>query len=333
MCATVGTLENMEAEPLTARLAKATLAVDPVALRSLLDRLQHALSQPLAQPAAPAALAHDRRAVADSVRVVLEHLGTVDLHAMRMLSGIVREYRTSDSGELLRNVFDDLQASWRGRVQTVLGTAKIARIVQLLTSPVPDLLRMLGRQDTENAHSDMIAWLLTPRNAPTIAPHALRRLAMRLEDRRWSDMLQDAIAGDVLSVRREVVLAREFGNGDAQARVDITVSGPGFLLAIENKVWSHEHHDQTRTYWESMRQMRGVAGGLFLSPSGLNAASPEFKPLSYLELVSCLVDEADVQHLNESERLVLASYLKTLRHGIIRVEMRAVEDLARTTHL
>ena len=111
-------------------------------------------------------------------------------------------------------------------------------------------------------------------------------------------------------------------------RVDITVSGPGFFLAIENKVWSNEPSDQTNTYWHWMEPMRCLKGGLILSPSGMNAVSPQFKPISYLELVSCLVEGAALSPISNSEEIVLASYLKTLAREIIQVEMRAVKDLA-----
>jgi hypothetical protein len=257
-------------------------------------------------------------------------LSGVDLHAARALSGVVKEYRTEHDAGQLREVFAGLQRGWHQRVQTILGLAQIPIVARLLTSPAQDVLRILGKEDDENAHSDLIAWLLTPRKAPVIAPHALRRLAARLEDDLWRSRVADAVATDSLSVRREVKIAREFSDGDDLARVDITISGPGFVLAVENKVWSHEHSDQTMTYWDWIEPMRCLRGGLFFSPSGMRAMCPEFKPVSYLELVSCLVEGASIAPISESEEIVLASYLKTLAREIIQVEMRAVRELAAT---
>lgn len=311
------------------KLAAATLTVDAVGLRTMLDQLRAALERPIFASSVPmAALVHDRRAVADSVRYVLDHLAAVDLAAIQALSGVVKEYRTEHQAVQLREVFAGLQRGWQDRVRHVLGSDTVQLVARLLASSAPDLLRILGKEDDENAHSDLIAWLLNPLKAHVIAPHALPRLAARLDDENWRSRVADAVVTGSLSVRREVVIAREFGDGDDLARVDITVSGPGFILAIENKVWSHEHGDQTQTYWNWMKPMRCLRGGLFLSPSGMTASCSEFKSISYLELVSCLCKGASIAPISHSEEIVLASYLKTLARKIIQVEMRAVKELA-----
>ncbi len=311
------------------KLAGATLSLNAARLRETLDGITRALDRPVLSSSVPtSALVHDRHAVAESVRYVLDRLGNVDLSAIQALSGVVREYRTEDTASELRDVFARLQAGWQDRVRTVLGVDKAPLVAQLLASPAPDVLRILGKEDDENAHSDLIAWLLNPWKAPVVAPHALRRLAARLDDDDWRSRVADAVATGSLSVRREVVLAREFASGDDRSRVDITVSGPGFILAIENKVWSSEHSDQTQTYWDRMEPMRCLRGGLFLSPSGMAPTCSHFKPISYLELVSCLIEGASIAPISNSEEIVLGSYLKTLAREIIQVEMRAVRELA-----
>lgn len=311
------------------KLATAALTVDAVGLRATLDQLRSALDRPILASSVPmAALVHDRRAIADSVRYVLDRLATIDLATIQALSGVVKEYRTEHQAVQLREVFSGLQRGWQERVRHVLGIDKVQVVARLLASPAPDLLHILGKEDDENAHSDLIAWLLNPGKAPVIAPHALRRLAARLDDDNWRSRVADAVVTGSLSVRREVVIAREFGDGDDLARVDITISGPGFIFAIENKVWSHEHGDQTQTYWAWMKPMRCLRGGLFLSPSGTTASCSEFKSISYLELASCLTEGASIAPIGNSEEIVLASYLKTLARKIIQVEMRAVMELA-----
>lgn len=311
------------------KIARATLTVDTAALRSALDRLHLALERPYAVPSIPTgALTHDLGAVADSLRFVLDRLRAVNLTAAQALSGVVQEYRTAHDAGKLREVFAGLQRGWQDRVRRVLGADQVPIVARLLASPAPDVLRILGREDDENAHSDLIAWLLNPRKAPVVAPHALRRLAARLDDEHWRSKIADAVATDSLSIRREVKIAREFGGGSDLDRVDITISGPGFLLAIENKVWSREHGDQTQVYWSWLEPMRCLRGGLFLSPSGMTASCPEFKAVSYLELVSCLVEGASIAPITDSEEIVLASYLKTLAREIIQVEMRAVREIA-----
>lgn len=310
------------------RLATASLGLDARDLRETLDRLHVALERPTIPGIAAGALVHDRQAVTESVKQILDRLSSVDLKAVRALSSVVREYRTEHDATELRAVFAGLQSGWRERVQRILGANRIPIVARLLSSPAPDVMRILGREDDENAHSDLIAWLLNPRKAPVVAPHALRRLVARLDGDLWRSRMADAVATDSISVRREVVVSREFCGGDDLARVDITISGPGLLLLIENKVWSSEHSDQTRTYWDWVKSMRCLRGGLILSPSGIAASCPEFKSISYLELVNCLVEGALVAPLSDSEEIVLASYLKTLARKIIQVEMRAVRELA-----
>lgn len=310
------------------KIALATLGVDANSLRSSLDRLRVALDRPLVSTIATGALGHDRRSVAENLRQILDRLSSVDLTAVQALSGVVTEFRSERDARVLREVFTGLQRGWQARVRDVLGVANVPLVARLLSSPAPDLLRILGKEDDENAHSDLIAWLLTPQKAPVIAPHALRRLAARLDDDDWRSRVADAVVTDSLSVRREVVIAREFADGDDLARVDITITGPGFILAIENKVWSQEHGDQTQTYWDWIEPMRCLRGGLFLSPSGMMPACSQFKPVSYLELVSCLIEGASIAPISDSEEIVLASYLKTLAREIIQVEMRAVREIA-----
>ncbi len=314
---------------ISSKLAAATLTVDAGVLRSTLDRLRGALDRSQAMPSIPtSALVHDRKAVADSLRFIIGRLGAMDLTAVQAMSGVMREYRTAHDAGKLREVFSSLQRGWQERVRRVLGIDKVPIVARLLASPAPDLLGILGKEDDENAHSDLIAWLLNPRKAPVVAPHALRRLAARLDHDHWRSRIADAVATDSLSIRREVKIAREFGDGSDLDRVDITISGPGFIFAVENKVWSREHGDQTQTYWSWLEPMRCLRGGLFLSPSGMTASCSEFKPVSYLELVSCLVEGPSIAPISNSEEIVLASYLKTLAREMIQVEMRAVREIA-----
>jgi hypothetical protein len=314
---------------LASQLATATFGPDGPRLRATLDELRQLLVRPYLLGSLPGtALVHDRGAIAASIREVLDRLSANDLTAIRALSGFVSEYRPEQRATELGELFAGLQLGWQARVRRILGTDGVSTVGRLLASPAPDVLRILRKEDDENAHSDLIAWLLTPSQAPTVAPRALRALASRFGDDRWFGRLDDAIRVQSLSVRREVVIARDFCAGDDLARVDICVCGPGFLLALENKVWSREHHDQTRTYWDWMAPMRELRGGIILSPSGAAASCPEFRAMTYLELVSALVEGPSSSPITQSEEIVLASYLKTLARDIIQVEMRAVRELA-----
>ena len=72
------------------------------------------------------------------------------------------------------------------------------------SSATPDLLRILGREDDENSHSDLIAWLLSPKRAPNVAPHALLHLVAGLENAdQWRRCINKAVASELVSIRHE----------------------------------------------------------------------------------------------------------------------------------
>jgi hypothetical protein len=310
-------------------LGSASWMVDASALRDTLDRLRSALQSPVSVVRS-AALGHDRTQITSSLRQILKSLEGVDWSARQVLSGFVREFRSETQLETLRDLLQGIQDGWRKRVLRVFGDDKLLALHKLLGSPSPDLLRILGREDDENSHSDLNAWLLMPRRAPTIAPFALRRLVSCFDNApEWHARIDSAVGGDLISVRREMLIARDLGDGDDLCRVDIVVSGPGFVLAIENKVWSYEHSDQTTTYWEWLAPMACLRGGLFLSPSGVTATCSNFSPVSYLDLVAALLEGPASRPITPTEEIILASYLKTLARYILPVEMRAATAAAR----
>ncbi len=230
--------------------------------------------------------------------------------------------------EQLRQLLDGLQRSLKAYVTNVLSAEKVELLFRLLSSGVPDMLHILGKSSDENAHSDLIAWLLDPRRAPKVARHALRRLALHLPDEAWRSHFAEAVATESISIRREVVIAKDFEDASDLSRIDIVICSPKFMLAIENKIWSREHSDQTQTYWKWLQSMNGLRGGILLSPSGMAASCPEFTSISYLELVSCLLEGATIEPMTHGEEVLLTSYLKTLAREIAQVEMRTILELA-----
>lgn len=308
---------------LVASIAKATWSIDAESLRDTLDRIRTALDAP-AVFTGTSEEPLEYQLVAQKLRPFLERLSAIDLSAVTIGSGIVGPLRAPH----LLDVFDKLHQELKAYVTRVLGLDKVSILFHLLSSAVPDMLHILGKSDDENAHSDVIAWLLDPRRAPTVARHALRRLATHLPEEFWRAHLAESVATDSISIRREVVIAQDFKNADDLSRIDIVISGPRFMLAIENKIWSREHSNQTKNYWQWLQSMKDLRAGILLSPSGMAASCPEFTAISYLDLVSSLLEGATIEPLTSTEEIVLASYLKTLARKILQVEMRAVLELA-----
>lgn len=290
--------------------------VDEIKLRSCLDALRDALHK---RPLLPV------RVFTNASPRVLESLRGI-LGALERAEGLPagRTFRNGAHSEQLSELLRSLAPTLRRWVVSKLGQETIRILRTYLERDVPDFLGLLGRADDENAHSQILRWLLDPREAPTIAPHALVGLVGHLESSdEWRRAIRAAVASECISVKREYVIGREWDEFGLD-RIDIVVSGPGFMLAIEHKLWSLEHDRQTEAYWEWLKSLKVLRAGLFLSPVGRQPVSPSFKAISYFDLLRCLLEAAAGSRLTPHEEIVLATYLKTLSKSVLPAEMRAV---------
>jgi len=228
--------------------------------------------------------------------------------------------RLSETLNRLRDAL--LRDLWRH-----LGEDGARALVALLEDPAPDFLTLLGSEENENAHSRVIRWLLDPGEAPTVAPALLYAIVSQMPaSPSWVDRVEAAIRNKHLSVRREVLVGKETADPSAEDRIDVVVSGADFCLAIENKIWTKEHDDQTTTYWHWLKRLPTgfLRGGVFLTPEGLTASCKEFRPLSYVQLLGMLVQASRRSTLRPAERAVLAGYAKALANGVLGRQIRAL---------
>ncbi len=266
----------------------------------------------------------DRPRVLSSVQAVLSRLDAASQSELELTAGGPTPWLSGRVPELA-STFSDLQDGLARRLERILGPGKIAAVRRLLGHPVPDLLGLLGKTNDENLNSAILGWLLDPRKAPGIAVPALSRLVSWLaEPEAWRQSFQESIANDCLCVRTEYTIAREWTEEQRLDRIDIVVSGPRCVLAIENKIRAREHDAQTESYWEWLEPLRLLRGGLFLSPGGLPALSPGFCAISYLELLSCLLEGSVCSTLPPSDEILLASYVKSLSRGPLQPELRCI---------
>lgn len=297
---------------------------DPLHLNKTFDRLRELLAAYTAPTAGPAVGDFDRARVLASVQAVLDRLAIASESELRLNSGRLTPWLSEHVPEL-SSTLRGLQAALASRLERLLGPGKIDTLRQLLGQPVPDFLGLLGQTNHENLNSAVLRWLLDPREAPSIAPPALSRLVGWLnEPDSWRQSFQEAIANDSLCVRTEYTIAREWTEEQRLDRIDIVVSGPRCVLAIENKIWAREHDAQTESYWAWLEPLPLLRGGLFLSPAGLPPLSPGFRAISYLDLLSCLLEGPVRTQPSSREELVLASYVKTLSQGPLRPELRLI---------
>ena len=286
-------------------------------LRALLDALRDGLARSRFPRLAPLLGAAASDGLVQTVQLILEavaHHTRSIIEAPGVPSGIA---------VLLQTTLD----SWQKKVFKTLGAAKIGTARDLLAGPAPNFLEILDLGNDENRHSAVIRWLLDPRCAPTVAPPALGALAARLDDPLvWVTEIRRAIDADSLSVHREYTIAYEWTDESRLDRIDIVISSPRFVLAVENKVWAREHSEQTRSYWDWLSRLPVRRAGIFLSPSGFPPASDAFKAVSYLELLACFLEGLLHSTPTREEQLVLSGYVKMLAAGILISELRAINQ-------
>jgi len=299
---------------------------DPASLRFLLDELRSALPPTGVTALHTSPIGVEQPALLSSLQGILLALEQEPAPRVSAARGVAALF-AGDRVALIRDCLESLPAVWLDRVRVTLGPEKIAALRTFLDAPVPDFLDILELSMDENTNSNVLRWLLDPRTAPTIGPATLNALVARLDEGSvWQRRIHEAIDRDSICVRREYTIAWEWTHETRLDRIDLVVSGPDFVLAIENKVLSREHGEQTSRYWEWLEQLRIAHAGIFLSPAGLPATSESFKPVSYLEMLGCLLEGPIRASLGPEEQFVLASYVKTLAAGVLRTELRSIRQ-------
>lgn len=300
--------------------------MDEVSLKASLMSLREALKHStFVAEGVDVVAGYDRGAAADALQRVLSSFEARPRAIQTALINIASAVQSRAKTEELAATLRSLTTATRMRTESALGSDKLGVISKLLGGDFPDLLMLVGKRYDENAHSDVIRWLLDPKTAPYIAPSALYRLVRRFPNsEKWHEAVGRAVESRCVSVRREYTFGREWTPSASLDRIDIVITGPGFVIAIENKVLAVEHENQTHAYWDWLRGLRGLKAGVFLTPSGIGAACPDFVPVSYLELVSCLLEPTQGAKLSGAEAYVLGGYLKTLQNTLLRTELQAI---------
>lgn len=305
--------------------------VDAAKLGDLFTRLNRALQRPpsFSRAIDPSLLAFNRSSIRDSVVTVADAAKSTHVELRQALAGFETHAIDRAHQARLTALVNELTTLWSVRATMTLGMRRSAVLRRLLNDPAPDLLGVIQREDDENSHSAVLRWLFDPRKAPKLAPVALRCLVTRFREAlTWRSAVRDGIALGCVSVRREVVIGHDMGQDDNKDRIDLVISGPDFVIGIENKVWALEHDEQTHSYTRWLDSLRvPLRAGIFLTPSGMPAASSSFRPLSYLELTGFLLEAPTIDTISPREERVLAGYLHTLRRRILRAEFNAILEM------
>jgi hypothetical protein len=145
---------------------------------------------------------------------------------------------------------------------------------QRLTIPA-----IFGRSGDENFISDYLAYILDPeRNGIGIEPlQALLALA-------YDDTTE--IELDQITIKREYTFRNDPGYGRIDFIIELGENGVDGVIGIENKIYSSEGDNQTRSYLNGIRKDYRKCKHylIFLTPEGRLPSSEEFRPVSYAEL-------------------------------------------------
>ena len=184
-----------------------------------------------------------------------------------------------------------------------------------------DAFSFLGLSHVEKTHSDILAWLLNPRENHGAGDYFLR------------DFLGEAVGATLQEVRSYdwsgTTVRKEWPNevDGTPGFLDILVLNQeeNFVCAIENKISSEEHSEQLTRYRKAVeaRYPHARRIHLFLSPAGTPPFRPEDRafwiPVDYgkvLKSVEATLREG-VDRENHAVAGFLRQYTTTLRRNIV----------------
>ena len=110
--------------------------------------------------------------------------------------------------------------------------------------------RVLGIEDMEIRHSNILAWLLTPNESHGLRDQFLRRYLMHVSNETENEFLE-AVEIDSVRIHSAEIL-REWQNIDLL--IDLDTSDGKWLIVIENKINSKQHSNQLSRYREVVEQ-------------------------------------------------------------------------------
>ena len=193
-----------------------------------------------------------------------------------------------------------------------------------------NLLDVMGITGCETMHSGVLAWLLSRdiTGFGTLGTHGQGSLGLKLF---LAELRAELEMPNAYALANYWVHTEVRGNDSI---IDIEVACRGqFIIHIENKIWSNEGLVQTPREWldlakraESLNIPETGRHALFLTPRGIEAEEPRFKPISWFRVAR--VFEQFAQLAKPSEVKVFCShYAGALRRSIVKLdELKEADD-------
>jgi len=214
------------------------------------------------------------------------------------------------------------------KAESLLVSADFRELKQAVTHDEPNIWRIAGMEQNEQAVSRFLAWLLNPKAGHSFGDAFLKQLVMNAlrtkddQDRRVHPV--EILLLDLADA--EVKVEHQFKN---QRRCDVVISVPcvsgqpnsGFLCIIENKIRCKESPNQTVDYYASSFECFPEISYpnrvyLFLTPDGQPPQSDRFIPISYQDVLQALTNVEGSNRLTESEQFLTRQFRNNIRRGV-----------------
>lgn len=173
-----------------------------------------------------------------------------------------------------------------------------------------DILK-IGR--TEIRHSNMLAWLMDPRENHGFGEGVIKGFIQYYVSAFSND---EDVFSTLLMDFGEFVIYREWKNIDLLA----VSEKDKYVLCIENKVGSKEHSNQLARYRKIVEDAYPgyKKNYIFLSPDGMEASDPEnWCTMSYQEVLDIITNEKKRVRLLPDAELLINNYIETIRRDVV----------------
>lgn len=185
-----------------------------------------------------------------------------------------------------------------------------------------NFFRILGVEENENVHSNMLAWMFDHKGR-----HGLKGMAIEYIIWHFDKDLSKAIEEvdkdfTSFSVLREVSFSD--GENGEKGRMDILLVSDvaKCVICIENKVKSSEHSDQltryvdylTKTYCANGKDYKTLF--IYLTPAGENASDTRWHDFSYKEL-KAIIDDILYDHIASVESKLFIDYFREMLYDLV----------------
>lgn len=211
----------------------------------------------------------------------------------------------------------------RGKIHTIMNDIDALQNFLLDIECLDELLPWTGKFNifdvlkisrTEIRHSNMLSWLFDSNETHGIGDKFLRSVVQRIVE---NDNQNKYSVIDILMMDfGSFTVYREWKNID----ILLVSNEEKFLIAIENKVGSHEHSNQLNRYRKILENDFSEFGKMYvyLTPDGEDPSDTDnWDVFTYSEVLEILEHISGKVELRDDVKLMIDNYIDVLRRDIV----------------